>query len=50
MLNDPFDPYGWLNALTVLRVQFTGCILRLIRELMVEGAEGLTFRSFCADR
>ena len=25
-LNDPFDPYGWLSALTLRRVQFTGRI------------------------
>ena len=31
-LNDPFDPYGWLSALTVRRVQFTNRILHLIRE------------------
>ena len=27
MLNDPFDPYGWLSALTVRRLQFTDRIL-----------------------
>ena len=29
--NDPFDPYEWLSALTVRRVQFTDRILHLIR-------------------
>ena len=31
-LNDLFDPYGWLIALTLRRVQFTDRILHLIRE------------------
>ena len=31
-LNDPFDPYGWLIALTLRRVQFRDRILHLIRE------------------
>ena len=31
-LNDPFDPYGSLNALTLRRIQFTDRILHLIRE------------------
>ena len=31
-LNDPFDLYGWLRALTLRGVQFTDRILHLIRE------------------
>ena len=31
-LNDPFDLYGWLSALTLCGVQFTDRILHLIRE------------------
>ena len=31
-LNDPFDPYGSLNVLTLRGVRFTDGILHLIRE------------------
>ena len=31
-VNDPFDPYGSLSALTLRRVQFTDRILHVIRE------------------
>ena len=31
-LNDPFDLYGWLSALTLRGVQFADRILHLIRE------------------
>ena len=31
-VNDPFDPYGSLTALTLRRVQFTDRILHVIRE------------------
>ena len=31
-LNDPFDPCGSLNVLTLRRVRFTDGILHLIRE------------------
>ena len=31
-LNDPFDLYGWLSALTLRGVLFTDRILHLIRE------------------
>ena len=31
-LNDPFDPYGSLSALTFRRVHFTDRRLRVIRE------------------
>ena len=56
-LNDPFDLYGWLSALTLRGVQFTDRILHLIREtwekIVVnasEGAESLTIRSIRTDR
>ena len=33
-LNDPFDLYGWLSALTLREVQFTDRILHLNRETL----------------
>ena len=43
-LNDPFDPYGSLSALTLRRVQFTDRILHVIRRLrekvVVNDSEG----------
>ena len=33
-LNDPFDPYGWLSAFTLRRVQFTDRILHVIRRVI----------------